>query len=223
MPDLAQSAQDRAYSEIRELIVSGDLQPGSRVRERAISEQLGISRTPVREAVRRLSSEGLIRTEPHRGAFIEEIDLETVQEIFDIGAVLESRCARLAVRKITGPQVAQMAEYFETMADLLESGGSNLRSRYVELDKAFHGVLIDATGNRQLQALIRQVISLPVLVRAFRQYQFADFERSLTHHGEILAAARAGDAEWAELAMRNHILASRNMVMFQSERIDGRN
>lgn len=216
MTETSTSAQDRAYAQIRELIVAGELAPGSRVHERDISTRLGLSRTPVREAVRRLSSEGLIRSEPHRGAFIEEVDLQMIDEIFDIGAVLESRCARLAVRKMGPGQVSVMADLYGQMEALLAAPSDDLRARYLELDKAFHGVLIDATGNRQLQAIVRQAISLPVLMRAFQQYAHEDFARSLTHHEEILAAVRTGDAEWAELAMRNHILASRNLVIFQS-------
>ncbi len=213
MTKAAANAQEHAYAQLRELILSGQLKPGSRVHERQISALIGLSRTPVREAVRRLSSEGLIRTEPHRGAFIEKVEFSEVVEIFDVGAVLEARCARLATKKIQPAQIEKMEQLLQQMKDVAAEGMDDSHGRYAVLDKAFHAVLIDATENRLLQALIHQVISLPVLLKAFEHYQPDDFSRSLLHHGEILQAVKAGDAEWAELAMRTHILASRNAVM----------
>lgn len=213
MTKSAANAQEHAYTQLRELILSGHLEPGSRVHERQISERIGLSRTPVREAVRRLSSEGLIRTEPHRGAFIEKVEFSEVVEIFDVGAVLEARCARLATRKMQPAQIEEMERLYQQMEEVAGQGGDERHGRYAVLDKAFHGVLINATENRLLQAIIQQVISLPVLLKAFEHYQPDDFSRSMLHHGEILQAVKSGDAEWAELAMRTHILSSRNAVM----------
>ena len=209
------TAHQKAYERIHELILTGKLAPGERLRERNLGALLGLSRTPVREALRRLSSEGTVRFEPNRGVYVEEIDRGELLEIFDIGAALESRCARLAARKIGGDAVSVLEACLDGMKSLAGRSDGDPGPDYVKLDKRFHSTIVAATGNRKLQALVEHVVSLPVLSSAFRQYGPADFRRSVRQHGEILEAIRSGDEAWAEVAMRNHILTGRNAVVKQ--------
>ena len=213
MTDKNHSAQEKAYRKIRALILSGDFAPGARLRERDISDLVGLSRTPVREALQRLTSEGLVWSERNRGVFVEETDLTEVAEIFDIGMALESRCARLATRKIKQEGIDRLAAAMDDMNALLEQSEENIRRNFVELDKRFHGILIEATENRKLMTLVDQVISIPVLLRAFQDYPAGHFHVSARQHDEVLQAVRSRDAEWAEVAMRNHIMAGRNAIM----------
>ncbi len=217
MSEDASTAHQKAYERIHELILTGKIAPGERLRERNLGALLGLSRTPVREALRRLSSEGTVRFEPNRGVYVEEIDLGELLEIFDIGAALESRCARLAARKIDGEALGVLENCLDGMAKLAGRPESNPGPPdYIRLDKRFHSTIVAATGNRKLQALVEHVVSLPVLSSAFRKYEPEDFQRSVRQHGEILEAIRSGDEAWAEVAMRNHILTGRNAVVKQA-------
>lgn len=214
------TAHQKAYERIHELILTGRIAPGERLRERNLGALLGLSRTPVREALRRLSSEGTVRFEPNRGVYVEEIDRGELLEIFDIGAALESRCARLAARKIgageiDGGEIGVLETCLDGMTTLADRANGNPGPEYTRLDKRFHSTIVAATGNRKLQALVEHVVSLPVLSAAFRQYGPDDFRRSVRQHGEILEAIRSGDEAWAEVAMRNHILTGRNAVVKQ--------
>lgn len=216
MSEDASTAHQKAYDRIHELILSGNIAPGERLRERNLGALLGLSRTPVREALRRLSSEGTVRFEPNRGVYVEEIALDELLEIFDIGAALESRCARLAARKIGGEAVGVLNACLDEMKKLAGGSEGDPGPDYVKLDKRFHSTIVAATGNRKLQALVEHAVSLPVLSSAFRQYEPSDFRRSVRQHGEILEAIRSGDEAWAEVAMRNHILTGRNAVAKQA-------
>ena len=216
MSEDASTAQQKAYERIHELIVSGTIAPGERLRERNLGALLGLSRTPVREALRLLSSEGTVRFEPNRGVYVEEIDRVEMLEIFDIGAALESRCARLAARKIGSQAIDVLETVLQEMEKLVDRSEGDPGPDYVKLDKRFHSVIVAATGNRKLQALVEHVVSLPVLSTAFRQYRPANFRCSVRQHGEILEAIRSGDEAWAEVAMRNHILTGRNAVVKQA-------
>jgi len=212
----ASTAHQKAYERIHELILTGKIAPGERLRERNLGALLGLSRTPVREALRRLGSEGTVRFEPNRGVYVEEIDRGELLEIFDIGAALESRCARLAARKIASDEIGVLENCLDGMTKLAGRPESNPGPEYIKLDKRFHSTIVAATGNRKLQALVEHVVSLPVLSSAFRQYEPEDFQRSVRQHGEILEAIRSGDEAWAEVAMRNHILTGRNAVVKQA-------
>ncbi len=207
------SAQDRAYREIREHIISGRFPPGSQLRERNLSELTGVSRTPVREALQKLSLEGLVRAEHNRGVFVEKIDIVEVLEVFDVGAALESRCARLAARKISQRNLDLLHASLDTLRNAVDKRPPDFQARFLEADKQFHEILGQATGNRQLLALVRSTISIPVLLEAFKNYEPENFERSARQHAEIFEAIASKDEEWADVAMRNHILAGRNAVL----------
>ena len=132
--------------------------------------------------------------------------------MFDIGASLESRCARLAARRISRDRLEQLEQNVAEMEDLLDGDEDALRARYLDLDARFHATIADAAGNRKLKYLARQAISIPVLMISFKSYGTDTYRRSLRQHGEILQAIRSGDEEWADVAMRNHILSGRNRL-----------
>lgn len=207
------AAVDKAYSTLRNGIFSGRYRPGDRLKERDLCAELEVSRTPVREALRRLAADGLVIIEPRRGGVVAEMRPNEAAEIFSLGAVLESFAAKLAAGRATPEALAALDDILEKMAKTLRRGGRHMRSAYMELDGELHGRIVAMADNRRLTSVLNQVVSLPVLVNAFVRYSADDLRQSLNQHRTIVAALHAGDAEWAESSMRNHILAGRSVVL----------
>jgi DNA-binding GntR family transcriptional regulator len=211
------AAVDRAYAALREKIFSGELAAGDRLKEREICNELEVSRTPVREALRKLQADGLVVIEPRRGGVVAGINATDAEEIYSLGILLEGFGAGLAAKRATEEDLAELGQIITTMENALRNDSPASRSAYLELDNDLHRRIVQITGNRHLGQLIRQVVGLPILIQAFTHYSHADLLRSLQQHRAIVAALRAGDAEWAEAAMRAHILAGRSMTFPQSK------
>ncbi len=203
---------EKAYRALWDRILSGEYQPGERLKERDICADLDVSRTPVREALRRLEAEGLVQIEPRRGGKVAELRLEEAAEIFSVGAHLESFAAKLAARRASPEPLAALDATIRKMRDVLERDAPDVRRAYLKLDRELHGQIMDMARNRSLAAALKQVVGLPVLVKAFSTYSGEDLWRSFHHHEDIVAALHAGDEEWAEAAMRSHILAGRSVL-----------
>ncbi len=210
-------AMQKAYDAIRGRIVAGEFAPGERLKERDLCAELAVSRTPVREALRRLSSEGLVTIEPRRGAVVADLNADEAAEIYALGAVLESFAARLAAERATPAAVERLRELLAAMEATLARSGSDAQTRYMNLDDEFHDTILAMADNRRLDAVMRQMVRVPVLVQAFHRYRDEDLQQSLHQHRGIVAALAAGDPEWAETAMRAHVLSAR-AVMIPGER-----
>ncbi len=209
-------AVQKAYDAIRRGIGDGTFPSGDRLVERRLCDAIGVSRTPVREALHRLAAEGLLEVDDRGGMVVIDTTGDGEAELYTIGAMLEGYAARLATAKITAAAVDRLAAIIAEIDALLPAAGaageerSTARRRIAGLDEEFHGLVIDAAGNARLVALLRQVIGVPFLLRVFHHYTDDQLARSNHHHREIHDALRLGDAEWAETAMRSHILWARS-------------
>ena len=202
---------EKACLALRERIISGEYAPGTRLKERKICEELAMSRTPVREALRRLAADGLVTIEPRRGAVVTAISADEANEIYSLGAVLESFAAKLAATRASGSELAELERLLDAMRPLVDSPDTAARSRYMELDSRFHRAILAMAGNRRLTAVLQQIVRIPVLVQAFHRYSDDDLRQSFEQHRAIAAAIAAGEPEWAETAMRAHVLAARSI------------
>ena len=207
------AAVDKAYAALRARIFSGDLAAGDRLKEREICAELDVSRTPVREALRRLQADGLVVIEPRRGGIVAGISGTEAEEIYSLGMLLESFGAGLAAKRATAEDIAGLRRIIADMEDVLHDDTPTARSTYLELDSDLHRHIVQIAGNRHLGQLVRQIVGLPVLIQAFTHYSHDDLQVSLQQHRTIVAALEAGDAEWAEAAMRAHILAGRSITL----------
>jgi DNA-binding GntR family transcriptional regulator len=206
------AAVDKAYAVLREKIFRGQLAAGDRLKERDICAELEVSRTPVREALRKLQADGLVIIEPRRGGVVAGINATDAEEIYSLGILLEAFGAGLAAKRVTEDDLARLDQIIDAMEDALRDDSPASHSTYLQLDSDLHRCIVQATGNRHLGQLIRQIVGLPLLIQTFTHYSHADILRSLQQHRTIVAALRAGDAEWAEAAMRAHILAGRSVT-----------
>ncbi|MDN3359625.1 GntR family transcriptional regulator [Actinomadura sp. DC4] len=206
-------AVETAYSVIRSGIVSGEFARGDRLREAELAERIGVSRTPIREALRRLDSEGLVDFVPNRGASVTAWSERELDDLYEARALLESYVAKLAAARITAEQLTALRELAAEMNVLAGEGpGGPAADRLTELNGEFHLTITRAGGNAQIEVLIRGFIDVPLVHRTFRQYAPERLRASMFHHDELIAALAAGDGEWAESVMRSHILAARTTV-----------
>lgn len=199
----------RVYEWIRDRIIDGRLPTGSRVREREVVEQLGVSRVPIREAFPRLEAEGYIRTVPHKGAIVAPMEAVDVAELFDVRASLEPLAARLAAaRCASGVSGERLTEALSLAARALDV---HVQGELAEATSDFHDELVDLAGSRLLQDLM-----LPVRGRVKRLFHLANTpdDRDLHHeHQELCDAVVKGQVERAGALALAHVEHSRIETM----------
>ncbi len=213
MPE-AQSlrAVDRAYEAVRSGILAGRYLAGARLTEQEIATTVGVSRTPVREALRRLDAEGLVEFTPNLGAVVTSWHEEEFDEIFDLRAMLESYGARRATVRATDKQIAEMRRLAESQfRESVERKAGHLE-RIGELNSRFHRRMQEAAASPRLARALAGLIEAPLMMRTFQKYTAEDLQRSAQHHLEIVAALEARDAEWAASVMFSHVHAARGAL-----------
>lgn len=199
-------AADSAYDAVREMILSGRIEAGNRLGEVELAAELGLSRTPVREALQRLGAEGLVEVLPHRGARVVRWTADDLEEIFELRAQLEPYGAgRAAARGASEGFLDRLTELCDGMERAVKDQDFRLLAA---LNDEFHTAIIDGSGNSRLPALVRSVVHVPLVIGTFERYDSVSLARSMGHHRELVAALRARDRLWAESVMRSHIRAA---------------
>ncbi|WP_151724049.1 GntR family transcriptional regulator [Arthrobacter luteolus] len=206
-PATMEPSDDSAYARLRTLITSGDIAPGARLREAALAARLGVSRTPVREALNRLAAEGIVEISRNKGAQVVSFTPEDVAGLYDVRAGFEPHAALLAVPRLTDDDVEHLAELNSRMEAAAAAGDL---AALGALNNEFHGIFVDRCGNRHFAIALQTLMRPAVVAHTFGKYSPEALRRSMLHHAELVAAARARDGEWAEAVMRTHILAARN-------------
>lgn len=196
-------AVDRAYATLRERITNGEYAAGDRLREENLAEALGVSRTPVREALRRLDMEGFVVLVPHRGAHVVSWSPRDLEEIFGLRAVLEGYAARLAALRVTDEDVAALADLAERMSAAAATDPPK-QDRIVALNADLHERVITASGNQRLRAALVPLVQAPLVHRAVLHSPDL-LARCLHHHQELVTALAARNPDWAEATMRAHL------------------
>ncbi len=204
------SLRGRVFHKLREDILSGKYEENEELKEVAIGEELGVSRTPVREAFRQLELEGLIQIIPNKGAYVTGITEKDVKDIYMIRSLLEGLCARWATEHITREQMEEMEENIYLSKFHAQKGHLD---QLAELDNRFHDIMYEACNSKILE---HQLKDFHQYVLRVRRKTLAIKNRGPTsneEHEEILQAIKAGDGERAEqLANRHMINAYDNMV-----------
>ena len=204
---------ERVFQQLQDAIVRGELAPGSKITEPGLSRTYGISRGPLREAMRRLEAHRLIERVPHVGARVVKLSMQELLELFDVREALESMAARLAAEHMTAEEIAGLREVLavhERQSDL--KSGEAYYQREGDLD--FHYRIVQGSHNRMLVNMLCD--DLYYLVRLYRTQFSASGsrpQRAFVEHHRIVDAIEAGDAELAELLMRRHVSASRANVV----------
>ncbi len=207
---LTRNASVAATELIREAIVDGRLAPGQRLKEEELARELGISRTPVREALLILQTEGLVEATPNRGATVRSHTAEDLDDLYQLRALLEGYAARRAATRISAECLARLRESCErferirTEDDLREIVKENL---------FFHNSILDAAGSHRLAAMVRKVIELPLVYKSYIWYSPDQKLISAHYHRQITRALEARDAERAEMIMKEHVFEARDLLV----------
>lgn len=194
---------------LRQRIFSHELKPGTWVDEQALAEHYGISRTPLREALKVLASEGLVTLKPRRGCYVTEISERDLDDIFSVIRLLEGQCARDAAARATD---ADRAELERIHAQLEAAARKNDINGFFEANQAFHRALQDIADNRWLLQVIEDLRKVIKLSRHHSLFSEGRLEQSLSEHRAILGALLARDPERTELSMREHIDSGRKAL-----------
>jgi DNA-binding GntR family transcriptional regulator len=202
---------DRAADLLRERILAGDLVSGDRLVEARIAEQLGISRGPLREALKQLAADGLVREEPRRGTFVATPTVEDVRDAYDLRAAIEGKAAKLVIAN--GDRAALDALGRAADGVTTAAGSGDLRT-LVQADYEFHETLCRVSGNRRLlDAFVRNASVLRILLRLEEERFYRSFEEVAAQHRELFAAVEAGDASQAEAMVTEHLESARDRLM----------
>lgn len=199
------NAADTAYDFIRKEIAAGRFAPGSRLPEQDIAEAAGVSRTPVREALRRLNAEGLVSMLPNQGVRVVSFSYEDVREVFALRALLEPHVVRRAAERISADDIKELKRLAGEFNRLAQEAPDRDYDVLGDLNRAFHGLILDATGSERLHSFFKGLMNVPLTIRMFAQYTPDDLRQSAAHHVEIARALELGDGEWAASVMKSHI------------------
>jgi DNA-binding GntR family transcriptional regulator len=214
---MVRSVEDRstarlAYRVLKERLLAGELAPGSRLTEEQVATELGTSRTPVREAMRRLVEEGLLVLRPNYGTFVREWTASELRQLFDVRLLLESEVAALAAQRIDAAGVERLV----ALQDDIEARGTDLSednlARISSLNFQFHGVLAGACGNTRLVESLRKSLEAQVVHQTYHRFTKAHLKRTFGHHRELIDAMRVGDPVWARHVMGCHVLNAKHVM-----------
>lgn len=198
-------ASDRAYAAIRSMILSGELAAGAQLGEEALAEKCGVSRTPVREALRRLETDLLVlRTDTQR-CYVADWSLDDVADAFDLRAKLEGHAARRAAERMTPESLERIRAANRAISQAIRRPEPDVAA-FLEGNRELHAVILEAAGSRRLTALLSTLVEQPVVWRTAHHYGREALFRSHSEHEELAAAFARGDGSWAEAIMTGHIL-----------------
>jgi DNA-binding GntR family transcriptional regulator len=216
------SLAQKAYDHLQEGVLSGRLRSGTVISEAGLAKELGISRTPVGEAIRQLVREGLVEQVPRYGTIVRSIDRQELIDLYEMREALESFAAAKAAQIITEPMLARLQQY----VDVMEKIGEELRDagtveldepslrRFLAADMAFHMLIIEASGNRRMIEVVKNMRTVSRIFRMRRApHQLPVVHKAYEFHRLILDALRARDPEAARRHMSDHIAAGKRETL----------
>ncbi|MCM8731625.1 GntR family transcriptional regulator [Hephaestia sp. GCM10023244] len=211
-------AVDSAYRAIREGILAGTFAQGSHITARQLAEATGLSRTPVREAMRQLDAEGLISLIPNRGAFVASWTENEIEQIYELRVLLESFAAQVAAQRIDDSQRAELQALSDEMNALVAQHPVNVEAIAAVNDR-FHKGVLEACGNPRLRDLLGAITEVPLQLSTFRLYSIEELRRSAAQHAELVAALTVGDPDWARSVMTAHIRSARHTLLHSAPQV----
>ena len=194
---------------LRQRIFAHELTPGTWIDEQKLAEQYGISRTPLREALKVLASEGLVELRPRRGCYVTEISRQDLDDIFPLMAMLEGRCASEAVSRAGPEDIGTLREIHERLEQSAREGKIDA---FFEANQEFHRKIQELSGNRWLLSVIQDLRKVLKLSRLHSLSLEGRLQQSLDEHRLIMAAFENGNAEQAEKLMHDHLLSGREAL-----------
>lgn len=193
---------EKAYQLIKERVVTLELPPSAVIDEHVLMQELGLGRTPIREALQRLDSEGLVNIVPRRGTFVSDVSVTDLQKIFELRIVLEGFCARLAAERITEEQLERMEATLHDLERLREGDSQALMS----IDKRFHRLLYAAADNEFMAEILDRLYDLSLRLWYLVLNRLAEVKHAIEQHTQVFEALKDGDGARAEMMVQKHIV-----------------
>ena len=208
--------RDVVFNTLRQAILTGELKPGERLMEIHLANKLGVSRTPIREAIRKLEKEGLVTIEPRKGAYASDISIKDMVDVLEVRQYLESLAAGMAAVRITPEEKQQLQEATDAYKQAVESEDT---SEIIKWDENFHKIIVDCSGNKTLIQMISQVQELALRFRYIYYDDFSRYKNQPLEHQEIEEAIMSGNADKAREEAYAHLARLKEFVMMQGDKI----
>ena len=202
--------KDLVYLELKHKILTGEIVSQTRLMEIDLSEKMNVSRTPIREAIKRLADDGLVKVEPRRGAYVANISIKDMLDVFEVREDMEGFVAELASQRINEEEKAELrqiaSEYEEAINKAEDKEG------IIELDEKFHNFIVRCCGNETLSELVKYVQELSLRFRYLYYNDFSLYESTAEQHNRIMEAINAGRADEARREADAHVKALKEFV-----------
>ncbi|VEF46537.1 transcriptional regulator [Bacillus freudenreichii] len=211
------------YVYIKDAIITGQFEPGKRLTEEALAKQLKVSRTPIRQAIQQLESNGLVTPLKSRGVIVREFSIEDIRQIYNLRAILESYAASEAALHCTSENYQQLLEtnniYEDAIARHKKMDIQSIKKIH-QSNHDFHEAIFKATKNEHIRSLISKVVMVPLVFRSYYWYDEKQLLHSLEAHKTLLEAIKNKEPERAKVAMQEHILHGRDNVLKHESNIN---
>lgn len=204
------------YEELKRQILVGEIAPGTRMMEVDLAEEMGVSRTPVREAIRKLEKEGLVTIEPRRGAYASDISIKDILDVLEVRQNLEGMAASLAARKVTEEEKQDFIRANAAYKAAILSGNTD---EIIKNDEYFHQLIVNYSDNKTLTQLLSQVQELALRFRYIYYDDFSRYERMPKEHEEIEEAILSGDIAKAKVVAEEHVAHLKEFVIKHGENL----
>lgn len=210
-------ASEQAYEIIRAMIISGELGAGTQISEEQLAASCGVSRTPVREALRRLETESFINRSGSQRSFVAEWSLHDIKDAFELRALLESQAAKCAAPRINAAQIKLLRTYNNKLGAAVSHDQPDVAG-FLEYNRLFHETIVEAAGSDRLARMLATVVEQPVVLRTAQRYDRQNLARAHYEHDELVQALSAGDAQWAAAIMTGHIRRALHAYVHEHEK-----
>ena len=204
------SLSDRIFAIIERAILTGSIKPGERLIETELAKNLGISKSPVREALKRLEGEGIVLLIPRKGYFVKEIDRKNIEDFFDVMSIIEPTAALLSLKKKSETVCREIDEILDKMDRCLRKEDYE---PYRELSDRFHGLFYDFTENEWLVKISQMLRKQAYMLRSLSLDTKDRFSCSLEEHQAIADAYKRGDKRLLEKAVKNHVITIKKNIL----------
>jgi len=204
------------YEELKRQIMVGEIQPGTRMMEVELADEMGVSRTPVREAIRKMEKEGLVTIEPRRGAYASDISVQEMVDVLEVRQDLEGMAASIAARKIQPEQKTALRELSERYKRAIDSGEVK---EIIDLDEEFHKSIVGISGNKTLIQMVSKLQELSLRFRYMYYEDFSRFQNQPAEHHLITEAIISGDSDSARRLAEEHLSHLKQFVEREAENL----
>ncbi len=206
--------RELVYEELKRQILVGEILPGTRMMEVELAEEMGVSRTPIREAIRKLEKESLVTIEPRRGAYASDISVKDMLDILEVRQYLEGMAAALSAEKVTEEE---KQAFIKANGEYMDAVNNADTEEIIRCDEVFHQIIGSFSGNDTLTQLLSQVQELALRFRYIYYEDFSRYERMPMEHEEIEEAILSGNSERAKIVAEEHISKLKQFVIDAGE------